>query len=78
MPCGPTPVVIAGLGSEVLDGFCGVVVASVLMDGFFFPQLSQSMLGALMPLLQPGVTETRPTTAIPANQCRSERVRILF
>ena len=71
-------IVVDGLGSvlPVLEGFWGVVVASVLIEGFFLPQLSQSMLGALKPLLHPADINIRLATANPANPCCRERVRM--
>ena len=77
-PAALDAIVDDGLGSVllVLEGRWGVVVASVLIEGFFFPQPSQSMLGALKPLLHPADINIRLATANPANPCRREHVRM--
>ena len=77
-PAALDAIVVDGLGSvlPVLEGRWGVVVASVLIEGFFFPQPSQSMLGVLKPLLHPADINIRLATANPANPCRRGHVRM--
>jgi hypothetical protein len=67
-------VVALGLGKTLLDGFCGVVAAMAVMDGFFLPQLSQFMLGELKPLLHPDKLNNIPVTVNPTNIRRIRKV----
>jgi len=78
MPWPAAPVVAAGLGSVVVDGFFGIALDSAVGDGFFLPQLSQSILGGLKPLLQPGSENSRPRNVSPTNSGRFAGVRMAY
>lgn len=68
--------VAVGLGNAVLDGFFGVVCDSCVTEGFFLPQLSQSMLGLLKLLLQPVTKKQQPATTAAIHMCRVRNVRM--